>query len=82
MKLSTQSVLTRDAHIRLSIVVLASLVLCGCQSTKHNQAELARICADPANRVPGQFYFDECAAFTHLSAKQLQRDYRLGPQGD
>jgi hypothetical protein len=52
--------------------------LVGCQSTsRHNQAELARICADPANRAPtpGNLYYDECQALHPSTARQLQKVY-------
>jgi hypothetical protein len=59
--------------------------LCGCQSTRHGQAELARICADPANRTPtpGNLYYDECRALYPVSARRLSRIYfRHVPEQD
>jgi len=65
-----------DMKAMLAFVVLTALT--GCQSTQHSQAELARICADPANRAPtpGNLYFDECQALHPYSQQQLQRLYR------
>lgn len=54
------------------------LALSACQSSQSRQAELASICANPINRQPGQFYFDECQAIAPSTSAQLQKDYRLG----
>ena len=54
-------------------------MLAGCQSTAHHdQAELARICADPANRAPtpGNLYYDECQALYPTTPGQLRKVYR------
>lgn len=58
--------------------VLACLVLTACQTPQSRQAELSRICADPANREPGTFYFSECQSIDPSGSRQLQRDYALG----
>ena len=41
-----------DRSVVLASLALAVYLLCGCQSTQHSRAELAQICADPANRLP------------------------------
>lgn len=61
----------------------AGLTLSACQTPQSRQAELARICADPVNRQPGNLYFAECQSLYPSKSRQLQRDYRLGaPTGD
>jgi hypothetical protein len=64
-------------QIRLTTLALAALMLCGCQSTQHSRAELAQICADPANRLPtsGNIYYDECQAIHPSSPSQLSKTY-------
>ncbi|KUL94962.1 hypothetical protein DK26_12835 [Bosea sp. WAO] len=59
-------------------VFLASIVLSGCQTSQSRQAELAAICANPVNRQPQNFYFDECQALYPSSDQALQKDYQLG----
>jgi hypothetical protein len=65
------------AQINVASLGLAALLLCGCQSTQHSRAELAQICADPANRLPtpGNLYYDECQAFRPSSSRQLEKSY-------
>jgi hypothetical protein len=53
--------------------------LCGCQSSQKSKAELQALCADPANRRPGSYYFNECQAAYPASAKQLQQWSKLFP---
>lgn len=60
------------------LAVVAGLTLSACQSSQSRQAELATICANPVNRQPGQFYFNECQAIDPSSSAQLQKYYRLG----
>lgn len=62
----------------IGLTVLAGLCLTACQTSQSRQAELASICANPVNRQPGQFYFNECQAIAPSSSAQLQKDYRLG----
>jgi hypothetical protein len=55
------------------------MVLSGCQSTsQHGRAELASICADPANSAPtpGNVYYDECQALHPSSPGQLRKVYQ------
>jgi hypothetical protein len=63
---------------RMLLAFFVWTALAGCQSTQHSQAELAQICANPANRAPtpGNLYFDECQALYPSSTKQLQKYYR------
>lgn len=59
--------------------LFALIVLAGCQTTaQHNGAELALICADPANRTPtpGNLYYDECRALYPSTPGQLRNVYR------
>jgi hypothetical protein len=53
------------------------MMLGACQ-TQHSRAELARICADPANRQPspGNLYYDECLTLYPLTPKQLEKVYQ------
>lgn len=67
----------------LCLPILIGVGLSACQSSQSRQAELARICADPANRQPGNFYSVECQSLYPLTNQQRQRNYRLGaPTGD
>jgi hypothetical protein len=65
------------AQINVAFLALTALLLCGCQSTQHSRAELAQICADPANRLPtpGNLYYDECQAIGSSSAQQREKSY-------
>jgi hypothetical protein len=63
---------------RLVMLLLVSLVVCGCQSSQKSKEELAAICANPAIRQPGQQYFEECQALYPASTKQLQKWYKQG----
>ncbi len=74
------------AHRSVAVALLAVgvFVLCGCQSTQHNRAELAQICANPSNRLPtpGNLYYDECQAIDPSSSQQLGKTYfREAPVG-
>jgi hypothetical protein len=64
---------------RLVALLLAPIVLCGCQSSQKSKAELQALCADPANRLPGSYYFNECQAAYPASKKQLQQWSKLFP---
>jgi hypothetical protein len=73
-----------DRSVALTSLALAVLLLCGCQSTQHSRAELAQICADPANRLPTpeNLYYDECQAIHPSSSRQLGKTYfREAPVG-
>jgi hypothetical protein len=52
-------------------------LLGGCQSSQHSRDELARICADPANRTPtpGNLYYDECQTLYPSSPGKLRSVY-------
>ncbi|CAH1676573.1 conserved exported hypothetical protein [Hyphomicrobiales bacterium] len=64
-------------------MLFASSILTACQTSQARSAQLAKICADPANRQPESFYFAECQALDPSSDKSLQRYYVLGaPTGD
>jgi len=68
---------------RLSLPFLACIALTSCQTPQSRQAELARICADPVNRQPGNFYFSECQSLYPSGSRQLQRYYVQGsPTGN
>ncbi|WP_156412432.1 hypothetical protein [Bosea sp. Root483D1] len=59
------------------------LTLSACQTPQARQAQLATICADPANRQPNTFYWSECQSLYPSTDRQLQKDYALGaPTGD
>lgn len=62
----------------IGLVFLTGIVLSGCQTSQSRQEELAAICANPVNRQPQNFYFDECQALYPSSDQALQKDYRLG----
>ena len=73
-----------DRSVTVASLVLAVFLLCGCQSTQHSSAELAQICAVPANRLPtpGNLYYDECQAIHPSSPNSLSRRYfREAPVG-
>lgn len=57
---------------------LASVIFSGCQTSQSRQEELAAICANPINRQPQNFYFDECQTLYPSSSRELQKDYQLG----
>jgi hypothetical protein len=63
----------------LAVLLLIPIALCGCQSSPKSKAELQAFCADPANRRPGSYYFNECQAAYPASAKQLQQWSKLFP---
>ncbi len=68
---------------RASGLGLLLLMVAGCQSTGQRNAELAQICSDPANRAPGQFYYQECLVLYPKTPQQLQQDYLVTqPAGD
>jgi hypothetical protein len=54
------------------------LSLSACQTPQARQAQLATICADPANRMPNTFYWSECQSLYPSSDRQLQKNYALG----
>ncbi|KRE16826.1 hypothetical protein ASE63_13925 [Bosea sp. Root381] len=60
------------------MATVIGLALSACQTSQSRQAELASICANPVNRQPGNFYFNECQTIAPSSSAQLQKDYRLG----
>lgn len=62
---------------RAASLGLTLLMVAGCQSTGQRNAELAQICSDPANRAPGQFYYNECLALYPKTPQQLQQDYLI-----
>jgi hypothetical protein len=62
-------------HLTLLLITVA---LCGCQSSQKSKEELATICANPANRAPGGWYFEQCQALYPASTKQLQKWYKTG----
>jgi hypothetical protein len=73
------------ARISLALLGVAVSGLFGCQSTQSSREELARICADPANRqpTPGNLYYDECRALYPVSARRLSKIYfRQAPVQD
>lgn len=62
----------------IGLAFLASTIFSGCQTSQSRQAELAAICANPINRQPQNFYFDECQTLYPSSDRELQKDYQLG----
>src|SRR5271169_5013626 len=72
---------TEEAHLRsIATFLLISIVVCGCQSTsQHSQAELATICANPANRAntQGNLYYSECQALYPSTPGQLRKSYEI-----
>lgn len=67
----------------IGCVLAAGLALPACQTPQSRKAELTRICTDPYNRQPGNFYYDECQSVYPLTAAQRQEDYFTGsPTGD
>lgn len=67
----------------LCLALLSAPLLAGCQSSQSRQAQLAAICADPANRQPKTFYYSECQTLYPSSDQALQKDYLQGaPAGD
>ncbi len=67
----------------LGCMLATGLALSGCQSPQARQAELARICSDPVNRQPGNFYAVECQSLYPLTSRQRQQQYFAGaPTGD
>lgn len=64
--------------ILAGIALSFGLILAACQTSQSRQAQLATICADPANRQPKSFYWSECQALYPSSDQALQKDYLLG----
>lgn len=62
----------------LCLLLAAGFILAGCQSSQSRQAQLAAICADPANRQPQTLYYSECQALYPSSDRTLQKNYALG----
>lgn len=62
----------------ICVLLVAAPGLAGCQASQSRQAQLAAICADPANRQPKTFYFSECQTLYPSSDQALQKDYVLG----
>ncbi len=67
-----------NRSILAGIALSIGLILAGCQSSQSRQAQLAAICADPANRQPKTFYWSECQTLYPSSDQALQKDYLLG----
>lgn len=65
----------------LVLTIALAVLLSACQTSQSRQEQLATICADPVNREPGSFYWNECQAIDPSSEAQLQRDYRVGAPG-
>ncbi len=72
-----------STYISAGIALSLGLILAACQTSQSRQAQLAAICADPANRQPNTFYWAECQSLYPSSDRQLQKDYALGaPSAD
>jgi hypothetical protein len=72
-------VICADAKTKqLAVILPIPIALCGCQSSQKSKEELRAICANPANRQPGQYYFEQCQALYPASTKQLQQWYKQG----
>lgn len=67
-----------NRSILVGIALSFGLSLAGCQTSQSRQAQLAAICADPANRQPKTFYWSECQTLYPSSDQALQKDYLLG----
>ncbi|MGO4405221.1 hypothetical protein AB4Z10_13285 [Bosea sp. RAF48] len=67
-----------NRSILVGIALSFGLILAGCQTSQSRQAQLAAICADPANRQPQSFYWSECQTLYPSSDRALQKDYQLG----
>jgi len=69
-------------HLNCLLLVMGP-ALAGCQSSQSRQAQLAAICADPANREPKTDYYAECQALYPSPSQDLQKNYQLGaPAGN
>jgi hypothetical protein len=67
--------------MRFVLGFFLAAMLGACQSSsQRSRADLAAICADPANRAPtpGNLYYDECQALYPSSPRQLQKVYQQG----
>lgn len=51
--------------------------MCACQTSASRNVELAQICADPANRAAGTFYYQECQSLYPLTEKQRRSQEAL-----
>jgi hypothetical protein len=70
-------------NVRLITLSIAlTVLLAACQTSQSRQQQLATICADPYNRQPGSFYWDECQSLNPSTDRQLQSDYRIGAPGE
>lgn len=65
-------------YVAIGSVLAAGLALSACQTPQSRQAELARLCADPANRQVGSFSYGECQTLYPLTNKQRQQNYVTG----
>jgi hypothetical protein len=81
-QLVTEEAIMTTARL-IAFTILSGMALSGCQTPQARQAQLATLCADPVNRQPGNFYFNECQSIKPSTSRQLQKDYTLGaPTGD
>ena len=64
--------------MRLVLLLIATATVLGACQSSTRQADLARICADPANRAPtpGNLYYDECQSLHPSSPAQLEKVYQ------
>lgn len=63
--------------------LIGGLALSGCQTSQSRKDQLANICADPNNRQPNTFYYNECQTLYPSTSQQQQRNYKLNaPVGD
>lgn len=62
-------------YVAMGFVLAAGLAQSACQTPQSRQAELARLCADPANRQVGSFSYDECQTRYPLTNEQRQQSY-------
>jgi hypothetical protein len=64
--------------MRLVLLLIATAAVLGACQSSTRQADLARICADPANRAPtpGNLYYDECQSLHPSSPAQLEKVYQ------
>ena len=59
------------------LAMLGTLALAGCQTSGDRMSQLAQICADPANRAAGTFYYQECQSLYPITEQQRQQQEAL-----
>lgn len=67
-----------NRSLAIGCILALGLTVSACQTPQARQDELARLCADPANRAPGSFSWGECQSLYPSTDQQLQQNFLTG----